>query len=83
MGNKDYVDERSISAPPHYVAGRKHEPKDVIHDWGLNFNLGNAVKYIARCGRKAGSSKTEDLRKAVQYLKFEIEFEEEKNDKPE
>lgn len=38
---------------------------------GLNFNLGNAVKYISRAGRKG--NKIEDLRKAIQYIEFEIE----------
>jgi hypothetical protein len=43
----------------------------VIRDWDLNFNLGSAVKYIARAGRK--DDKIEDLAKAIQYLHFEIE----------
>jgi hypothetical protein len=60
-----------IKAPSHYVDGRKYEPKDVIRDWGLNFNLGSAVKYISRAGRKG--DKLEDLRKAKQFLEFEIE----------
>ena len=38
---------------------------------GLNFNLGNAVKYVSRAGRKG--DKIEDLRKAIQYIEFEIE----------
>lgn len=62
-----------IKHPAHYCKGRKYEPKDVIHDWGLNFNLGSAVKYIARCGRKPGNSKKQDLNKAIQYIKFELE----------
>jgi hypothetical protein len=65
------VDDLKISAPKHYVEGRKYEPRKVIHDWGLNFNLGNVVKYIARAGRK--DSLLEDLYKARQYLDFEIE----------
>ncbi len=60
-----------ISAPDHYCKGRKYEPRKVIHDWGLNFNLGNAVKYISRAGRK--NDILEDLMKARQYLDFEIE----------
>lgn len=59
--------------PNHYIEGRKHEPKDVIRDWGLNFNLGNTVKYISRCGRKDGEPILKDLKKARQYLDFEIE----------
>lgn len=63
-----------IKKPAHYYKGRKYEPKDVIHDWGLNFNLGNAVKYISRNGRKDGNSVLQDLMKARQYLDFEIDF---------
>lgn len=40
-----------IKRPEHYCFS-KFEPKDVIREWGLNFNLGSAVKYIARAGRK-------------------------------
>lgn len=61
----------NIKHPSHYVEGRKFEPKDVIRDWGLNFNLGNAVKYLARAGRKADL--VEDLKKAQQYIQFEID----------
>jgi hypothetical protein len=64
----------NITRPDHYCDGRKYEPKDVIRDWGLNFNLGSAVKYISRAGRKG--DKLEDLRKAKQFLEFEIEAEE-------
>lgn len=66
------VSESSIiSHPAHYTEGRKYEPKDVIRDWGLNFNLGSAVKYISRAGRK--DDILQDLRKARQFLDFEID----------
>lgn len=61
----------NVKHPSHYVEGRKFEPKDVIRDWGLNFNLGNAVKYLARAGRKLDT--VEDLKKAQQYIQFEID----------
>lgn len=60
-----------VHHPSHYTEGRKYEPRKVIADWGLNFNLGNAVKYLSRAGRKG--DKIEDLRKAIQYIQFEIE----------
>jgi hypothetical protein len=60
-----------ISKPSHYTEGRMYEPKDVIRDWGLNFNLGSAVKYISRAGRKGDA--VEDLRKAKQCIDFEIQ----------
>ena len=61
----------AVSHPSHYAEGRKFEPKDVIRDWGLNFNLGNAVKYLARAGRK--DDIIQDLKKAQQYIQFEID----------
>lgn len=60
-----------VKHPSHYAEGRKYEPKDVIRDWQLNFNLGNTVKYIARAGKK--DDIVQDLKKAKQYLEFEIE----------
>lgn len=36
----------------------------------MNFNLGNSVKYIWRCGDKGKT--TEDINKAIWYLKQEL-----------
>ena len=47
------------------------EPIDAIEDWDLGFNLGNAVKYIAR--HKHKGKPLEDLKKALWYLSREIE----------
>lgn len=44
----------------------------VIEAWGLGFCLGNAVKYVARAGRKADSPTIQDLKKARWYLDREI-----------
>lgn len=66
------VNRKNIERPAHYVEGRKYEPKDVIRDWDLNFNLGNVIKYVSRAGRK--NSKIVDLEKAKQYLQFEIDY---------
>lgn len=66
-------DSVDISAPSYYVDGRTYEPHLVIEDWHLNFNLGNALKYIARAGRKDESTMIEDLKKAQVYLGFEID----------
>jgi len=45
-----------------------------IRDQGLNFHLGNAIKYICRAGYK--DSKIEDLKKAIHYLQNELHHEE-------
>ena len=46
---------------------------DFIRDQGLNFHLGNAIKYICRAGHKG--SKIEDLEKAIHYLENELHHE--------
>lgn len=62
-----------VSHPAHYTMGTI-EPKDFIRDQGLNFNRGNVIKYTVRAGRKDKSKEIEDIRKAKQYLEFEIEY---------
>ena len=47
---------------------------DFIRDQGLNFHLGNAIKYICRAGYK--DSKIHDLEKAIHYLENELHHEE-------
>jgi Protein of unknwon function (DUF3310) len=58
------------TSPTHY-SRLSPQPIDVISSWGLNFNLGNAVKYIARAGFK--SDKATDLKKAIAYLQHELD----------
>lgn len=58
------------TARPSYYNRGGIECKDVIDAWSLNFNLGNALKYICRAGLK--ESKEKDLVKAIQYLQFEL-----------
>ena len=59
-----------VNHPKHYNTG-KFEVIEVIEDWNLNFNLGNAVKYISRCEHKG--NKKQDLEKAVWYLQRELD----------
>lgn len=67
-----------VKNPPHYCFS-KYEPKDIIRAWNLNFNLGSAVKYIARAGKK--DDIIQDLRKAKEFIDFEIKaLEEERED---
>ena len=46
---------------------------DFIREQGLNFHLGNAIKYICRAGYK--DSKIQDLEKAIHYLNNELHHE--------
>lgn len=56
--------------PSHYGSG-PYETIKVIEAWGLNFNMGNAVKYISRYDKKGDP--IGDIDKAIQYLMFERE----------
>lgn len=56
----------------HYCAGGM-EAMDVIEAYGLNFAIGNAVKYLLRCGRKGDDADAlRDLEKAAAYIQREI-----------
>jgi hypothetical protein len=58
-----------INHPKHYnVDG--YEVIDIIDAFKLNFNMGNALKYLLRADRKG--NKEQDLKKALWYLQREI-----------
>lgn len=67
-----------VKHPEHYTnsnavcknCGVKIECIDVTTH--MNFNLGNAIKYIWRLDLKT-EDPCEDIRKAIQYLEFELE----------
>lgn len=56
-------------SPSHYRSDSM-EAIHVIEAFKLNFNLGNACKYLLRAGKK-GDAK-EDLEKAINYLTREM-----------
>ena len=62
-----------IYNPKHYNNG-KIEVLEMIEDQGLNFNRGNAVKYVMRAGIKEKDLEVEDLLKAIFYLEREVEL---------
>ena len=59
---------------PEYYKRGTTDVWDFIRDQGLNFHLGNAIKYICRAGYK--DSKLDDLAKAIHYLSNELHHEE-------
>ena len=66
-----------VNHPDHYTGGGI-ETIDFIEAKNLNFNLGNVVKYVSRCGQKKSRGMTtekkaiQDLEKAKWYLEREI-----------
>jgi len=61
----------AVDHPSHYNTG-KIEVIEFIEDQELNFSLGSVVKYVCRAGKKNKTTATEDLKKAIKYLEFEI-----------
>ena len=70
--------EDKISHPSHYTGGGI-ETIDFIEAKNLNFNLGNVIKYISRCGHKKSKGLSndakalQDLQKAKWYIEREIQ----------
>ena len=59
-----------VNSPAHYTA---YEGVEVIQlTEQMNFNRGNAVKYIARAGLKSYDTEILDLKKALWYIQREI-----------
>lgn len=69
--------DEQVAHPAHYK-GRGIEAIDVIDAFGLDFYLGNVLKYILRAGRKNGQPASRDLGKAAFYLERAIAIEKKK-----
>lgn len=61
----------AVNHPKHY--GGEDNPMEVIkiiNHYGLNFELGNVLKYLIRADKKG--NRKQDLQKALWYLQHEI-----------
>lgn len=65
------VDNDPVNHPSHYTAYKGVEVIDLTEQ--MNFNRGNAVKYICRAGLKNPEDEVQDLEKARWYIDREIE----------
>lgn len=72
--SKEKSESSSVEHPDHYMKDSGHEVIEVINAWKLNYNLGNAVKYIARAGKKNPNKLIEDLEKAIFYIRWHIDI---------
>lgn len=66
----------NVTHPKHYNQG-KIEVIEAIEDWKLTYHIGNAVKYLARAGKKDPTKTIEDLEKAIWYIQRHIEIQNE------
>ena len=70
--NKLKEEKDSVNHPSHY--GGENNPLEVINiieHYGLNFNLGNVIKYCLRAGKK--DELIQELKKAQWYINREIQ----------
>jgi hypothetical protein len=69
MAGSVSAEPEAVNHPAHYGgADNPYEAIKVIEAWGLGFNVGNAVKYLSRAGKKEPAKLIEDLEKARWYL---------------
>ena len=73
FGQVNGLQPDAVNRPPHYTDGGI-ETIDFIEAKQLGYNLGNAVKYISRAGKKG--NRLQDLQKAQWYIAREIRNEE-------
>lgn len=71
-GIENWREEEHRRSAPHseHYQKVKPEPIEVIEGWGLNFNLGQVIKYIGR--HKMKGQMRSDLEKAYWYLGREL-----------
>lgn len=62
----------NVHHPKYYMKESGFEVIDVINAWNLDFDLGNAIKYISRSGKKNPDCTIEDLEKAIWYINHKI-----------
>ena len=70
--------------PSYYLGEYKGiEAFDVCMDFARDsYNIGVAIAYLLRAGKKEGNPKSQDLRKAIHHLEKELEYEERFNPSP-
>jgi hypothetical protein len=70
VGFDEEEDSDAVNHPSHYNQYKGIEIIQLVRQ--MNFNRGNAVKYVARAKFKDPEKEVEDLKKAIWYLRDEI-----------
>lgn len=67
--------KENVNHPKHYGGDTPYEVIKVLEAWHIDdFCIGNAIKYIARAGKKDASTIIEDYKKAVWYIQHKIDI---------
>ena len=62
-----------IETPKYYDGANGYTAREVVENFDLNYNLGTAITYLLRAGKKAGNPMVQDIRKAINHLHFELD----------
>ena len=72
--------KEKIYVPSYYIGNNGYEARKVISGFNLSYNVGTATTYLLRCGKKKEEGMSdidkhiEDIEKAMNHLKFELEI---------
>ena len=68
------IDYKEIPEPSYY-SGTKYgySARRVVEDFELSYNVGTAVSYLLRAGKKEGNPAEQDVQKAINHLHFELD----------
>tara|TARA_R100001443_G_scaffold75553_1_gene83122 strand:+ start:989 stop:1246 length:258 start_codon:yes stop_codon:yes gene_type:complete len=60
---------------PNYYVGTTYgySARRVVEDYELTYNVGTAVSYLLRAGKKEGNPAQQDIQKAINHLHFELD----------
>lgn len=72
MNELKQTENDAVNHPSHYTS-HPSGIETIQITRHMNFNRGNAVKYLMRAGLKNSDKEVEDLQKAVWYIQDEIE----------
>jgi hypothetical protein len=73
MSAPQYQKEMENNIPKYYKGKNGYMAKDVAANFDLSYNLGSAMKYILRAGKKENNPAEKDIKKAINHLYFELE----------
>lgn len=69
------LQQEQVNHPSHYGGeDNPYEAIKVIEAWKLDFHIGNAIKYLARAGKKGSDKEIQDLEKARWYISRKIQL---------
>ena len=65
--------------PEYYIGKNNYKSSEVVYGFSASYNIGNALTYLMRCGKKKEKGMSdiakhiEDIEKAIHHLQMEID----------